>query len=101
MTKQQQLTKNGKIKQSKKLPKAENISYRQWLQENITVCQICGIRQPEDAHHLNYGSYGADKDDKTQIAVCRVCHIWLHANKRKGIERYSHIAQDNWSAYAH
>lgn len=76
-----------------------NTEYRKWLSYNIKVCQICMIRQPEDAHHLAYGCYGADKDDATQICVCRVCHEWAHKNKRLSQERYMQIAEDNYKKY--
>lgn len=97
LSKAQQLRKNGKMRDNKRL--SDNAEYRKWLSYNIKVCQICRIRPTEDAHHLSYGCYGADKNDATQICVCRVCHEWCHRTKRLSQERYMHIAEDNYKNY--
>ena len=63
------------------------------------MCQICNNDIVSDAHHLLYGSYGADKADESVIAVCRSCHEWCHANKKESQEKYMHIAQKNWEKH--
>ena len=73
----------NKTKKEKRLSKSENLRFRQWLCESFSRCQICGVNPPQDAHHLSYGSYGADKDDRTQIAVCRVSQLLPQTQKKK------------------
>ena len=99
LTKAQQLQKNSKLKDYKRLTKSENIRFRNWIFDNVKTCQICQAKPPEDNHHLNYGCYGADKNDTVQIAVCRACHMWCHSNKRISQQRYEHIARNNWKRY--
>lgn len=87
----------NKTKKEKRLSKSDNLRFRQWLCESFSRCQICGVRPPQDCHHLKFGAYGADKDDKTQIAVCYDCHCWCHKNKHESQEKYMHIAEENWT----
>lgn len=82
-----------------KLSKAENLKFRQFLVYEYPVCQICGKAPSDDAHHVRYGCYGADKDDRKQIAVCRACHDWCHEHKRESIEKYEELADENWAEY--
>lgn len=89
----------NKTKKEKRLSKSENLRFREWLCESFSRCQICGVRPPQDAHHLYFGAFGADKDDKTQIAVCRECHEWLHKNKKYGQETYKEIAEKNYQTF--
>jgi len=86
----------NKQPKEKRLTKYENLKFRQWLNENIRLCQICRTKPPQDPHHLKFGASGADKDDKTQIAVCRECHEWCHKNKHESQDKYMHIAEENY-----
>lgn len=82
-----------------KLPKAENLKFRQFLAYEYPICQICGKAPSDDAHHVVFGCYGADKDDRKQIAVCRACHDWCHEHKHESIEKYEELADENWAEY--
>jgi len=101
MTKQQQTHKN-KQKSDKKLPPKELQQYQFWLEKNHPICQanIGGCEHKAiEAHHVLFGCYGADKDDKTQISVCRSCHEWCHAHKANSQELFLHVARKNWKDF--
>ena len=85
---------------NKKLSKTALKRYKQWLALKYPICQICNQKQAQDAHHLRFGCYGADKDDTSLIAVDRECHEWCHQNKHESQEKYEHIAKENWEKYA-
>lgn len=93
MTKQPRLKT---IDKDRKLSKTQFDKYLSHLVNKEPNCQICHSKAVE-AHHLIFGAY---KDDKTIISVCRECHQWCHANKHESIEKFMHIAQENWKAYA-
>lgn len=57
------------------------------------VCQLCESNLSIEAHHSRYGAY---KDDKTLIAVCRQCHQMAHSNKHKWEKLLLPIADLNW-----
>jgi len=79
------------------MPKAEILDYMRWMvNEHAPVCQRCGEASTDDAHHLLYGAY---KDDRYLISVCRSCHEWFHKNKRKGIDSYEVLAIENYENY--
>lgn len=82
-----------------KLSRAENLKFRQFLAYEHPVCQICGKAPSDDANHVVFGCYGADKDDSKQIAVCRECHQWCHAHKKGSIEKYEEVADENWQRF--
>lgn len=84
---------------SKRLSKQENENFREFLAETYPACQICGWRRAVEAHHVVYGCYGANKDDRKQISVCRECHLWCHANKKESIEKFESLADENWREY--
>lgn len=84
---------------SKRLSKKENENFREFLAETYPACQICGWRRAVEAHHVVYGCYGANKDDRKQISVCRECHDWCHANKKESIEKFESLADENWREY--
>ena len=84
---------------SKKLSKPALKKYRQWLALEYPLCQICHKQPIADAHHLLFGCYGADKDDSSQIAVCRDCHNYCHANKKESQDKYLEIAKNNFKRY--
>lgn len=53
----------------------------------IVVCQVCGIRQAEEAHHCLYGRRKGVKelnDDRNLQLVCRECHKF--SGKAKSFE---------------
>ena len=78
-----------------RLSKAEFEKFKNFLAYEHPMCQICGA-QAVEAHHVIYGCY---KDDRKQISVCRACHQWCHAHKKKSIEKYERIADENWAEY--
>lgn len=85
-------------------PKKENrisvdvmSSFRNFIAEkSFDTCQICHKEHIAEFHHLFYGSYGADKDDRTLIGVCRECHEWCHKNKHQSQRDYKKVADLNW-----
>ena len=85
-------------------PKRENrlsveviSSFRNFISEiAFDTCQICHKEHIAEFHHLFYGSYGADKDDRTLIGVCRECHEWCHKNKHKSQRDYKKVVNLNW-----
>ena len=84
---------------SKKLPNKLFQNYHIFLAIEYPECQICGEDIAVDHHHLFYGSFGADKDDRCLIAVCRRCHEWCHRNKRESQDKYKEIAYRNWREF--
>lgn len=100
-SKKHQLQKN-KPKNDKKLPSKELQQYQFWLKENHPQCQakLNGCEhQTIEAHHVLFGSFGADKDDTRLISVCRACHCWCHAHKKLSQELLLHVAEFNWMQY--
>lgn len=101
LTKKDQLQKN-KPKNDKKLPSKELQQYQFWLKENNPQCQakLNGCEhQTIEAHHVLFGSFGADKDDRYLLCVCRNCHEWAHKNKTLSQELFLHVARENWKQY--
>ncbi len=86
------------ILHSKKLPRKKLQDYHAFLAIEYPECQICG-NIAVDHHHLFFGSFGADKDDRYLIAVCRRCHEWCHKNKRESQDKYKEIAYWNWREF--
>lgn len=82
-----------------RLSKAEFEKFKNFLAYEHPMCQICGQAPSVEAHHVKFGRYGADKDDRKLIAVCRACHQWCHAHKHESIEKYERIADENWREY--
>lgn len=89
----------NKPKKEKRLSKSENLRFRQWLCERFSRCQICHKAHISEYHHLFFGSYGADKDDRTLIGVCRECHEWCHKNKHQSKRDYKKVADFNWFGF--
>ena len=77
-----------------RMPKKEIIAYMRWV-VNSFPCQKCG-NMAQDAHHCLYGAY---KDDRYLVALCRSCHQWAHANKKEGQALLMGIAEDNHKTY--
>lgn len=101
LTKKEQLRKN-KARSDKKLEKKDLQNYLEWLKENHPQCQAkldnCE-HETIEAHHVLFGGYGADKDDRTLLCVCRSCHEWAHKNKANSRELFLHVARANWKQY--
>ena len=76
-------------------------SFRNFISEkSFDTCQICHKEHIAEFHHLFYGSYGADKDDRTLIGVCRECHLWCHSNKHRSQRDYKKVADLNWFEFS-
>ncbi len=85
----------------KKLSKTENKLFHETIKE-ITrgVCQLCEERGGDDQHHPLFGKYGADKDDRCQVLVCRRCHELCHKDKHGIINtRAKTIGHENFKEY--
>jgi len=99
MQKSEQL-KKVKLVNLKKLSKIENKLFHDFINSvSFGLCQLCS-NTAEDHHHPRYGSYGADKDDRCQIAICRKCHEKCHKSKH-GMQNIiaENIGDKNWRAY--
>ncbi|ADV47044.1 HNH endonuclease [Nitratifractor salsuginis] len=76
--------------------------YRAWLFDNHPVCQVCGMEMAQEAHHSKYGYFGAKKDDRSLVAVCRECHYQIHHGRRgvcKSRKEIEEIGEANWTEY--
>jgi len=82
-----------------KLTKVKLKEYRKTLPDYCQIQQDGCSGEAQDAHHLFYGRFGADKDDRWQVSVCRVCHQWCHSNKMESQDKYQEIAVCNWNNY--
>lgn len=90
-SKQVQLQKTKKDN-PKKMPKALYQKKCDWLFEKYPKCQVCLINNSEDAHHAKYGNGGADKDDRSIIALCRECHRMIHHSRTGIVEKHGYEA---------
>ena len=102
MLSKKEQTRKKKMRDEKRLQKKELEKYQFWLKENYPQCQaqLNGCEHETiEAHHVLFGSFGADKDDKTVIAVCRSCHEFCHKNKALSKELFLHVARENWKQY--
>ncbi len=100
MTKQQQ-TKWNKKSNPKKLTPADYKDFVNYIFNKAErKCQLCTFKPIDDLHHSVYGSFGADKDDRTLVGVCRACHsdIHDHGNRDKR-EKAKKIGKENWKGY--
>ncbi len=82
-----------------KLSKKTFREYRSFLAVENPTCQICKNDVSADLHHLFFGNFGADKDDRYLIAVCRRCHEWCHRNKKQSQLEYKDLAVKNWRKF--
>ena len=104
MTKSDQ-TKWNKPKKSRRMSAKELSKYRNWLFLEFPVCQICGEHASCEAHHAKYGRSGADKDDRSLVALCHPCHHEIHHGKggyaKIGItrEEVERIGELNYERY--
>ena len=91
----------NKPKKEKRLSVDVMSSFRNFIAEkSMDTCQICHKEHISELHHLFYGSYGADKDDRTLIGVCRECHIYCHKNKHQSQRDYKKVADLNWLEFS-
>jgi len=99
MTKQEQVQKNTKEKSNKLKPQKLK-RYCNYLSQIYPMCQDpnCSC-MAQDLHHSVYGSYGADKDDRTLIPLCNRHHIKAHQNKKEMQKIYIPIANQIWQEY--
>ena len=51
-------------------------------EEDIVLCEICH-KQAVDLHHIDYKSQLGKDDADNLIALCRKCHMDIHAGKIK------------------
>ncbi len=92
----------NKPKKENRLSVEQMSRFRNFIfQKSMDTCQICHKEHIAEFHHLMFGSYGADKDDRTLIGVCRKCHEWCHAHKHESQKAYKQIANENWSEYGY
>ena len=48
------------------------------------VCQVCFANEATDIHHkLSLGRGGKLNDTTIFLAVCRVCHDWIHRHPKE------------------
>ena len=81
------------IDKNRRLPKEEYQRYYAYIMAKYPICQVCDSNHSIEAHHTLYGAY---KDDKTLVAVCRQCHQIVHSNKHKWEKLLLPIAKKNW-----
>lgn len=102
--------KSAQTKKSKKInPKKLSACQKMGFINTIDslsggYCQLCTIRTVADYHHSIYGSFGADKDDRSLMAICEVCHYEIHHGKN-GIgqtlrEDAIEIGANNWRLHS-
>ena len=100
MTKKAQLQKT-KRKNPKRLDPCELRAYKDSILDvSGGICQLCSEERAVDMHHSLYGSRGADKDDRSLVAVCRDCHDKCHQSKHGALNsKAKEIGIDNWREY--
>ena len=83
-TKQQ---KKGRTRKYNKKRQREMLATWRYRQKN-RICEICRIRKAEHTHHLIPFSQGGKDKESNFIAVCKICHKYLHyRNNRKALKR--------------
>lgn len=99
MTKEEQLKKNKK-ENPKRMSKYDLDQYKSFIfNKTGGTCQMCG-GVADDFHHSRFGRQGADKDDRSLVAVCRKCHTRCHQEKNGtyGNEAIK-IGDKNWGDF--
>jgi hypothetical protein len=84
--------KKRKPKNEKKLQKSEIRKYTDWIHDRQGGKCFCGCGRPIDEyHHAKYGSFGADKDDRSLVGISRECHYAIHHGsdivRKKSLEK--------------
>lgn len=102
MLSKKEQTRKKRIRDEKRLEAKDMIKYKAWIKQNYPTCQaqlkVCE-HETIEAHHVLFGCYGADKDDRYLLATCRSCHDWCHAHKTLSRELLLHVAESNWKQY--
>lgn len=71
-------------------PEWEALKARLKEQTKYKKCRACGKTKCIQFHHKTYKYIGSDKEELGIVALCCVCHKWLHIyakNKDVSIER--------------
>lgn len=98
--KRKQLAKK-KQPNPKKMSKTQYKAYCDFIREKAGfLCQMCETSLLEDMHHAEYGYFGADKDDRFLIGVCRSCHMSCHADRKTNNVAIV-IARKNYEDFTH
>lgn len=84
------------IDKDRRLSKAEYEKYRTWLADYQPRCQIYND-VADDTHQVLFGAY---KDDRTLVSLCRKCHSQAHKDKKSLEHVLLPIARKSWSTYA-
>jgi len=92
-------TAKNKPKNEKRMSQKEYHAYCDHIRDvSDGICQACGDFPFDDTHHTKWGSFGADKDDRSLVGVCRGCHDKCHAD-RDFNDSLSWIATDNYQTF--
>ena len=83
------------IDKDRRLSKKDYENYRIWLSNYQPCCQICN-KIADDTHHVLFGAY---KDDRTLVSLCRKHHEEAHKNKKEWEKILLPIANENWEKY--
>lgn len=96
-TKKEQL-KWKKTKNPKKLPPKQLQAFKNYINKQTKyICQICNKRLAVEYHHA---LFGANKDDKTLVAICRHCHSDIHVKSDKEKESFAKlVGSKNWEEF--
>lgn len=49
-------------------------------EQDVIMCEACGINRCVDVHHLVFRSHGGTDDIENLIGLCRKCHEDAHNN---------------------
>lgn len=67
-------------------------------------CQLCKNFKTDEYHHSIFGNFGADKDDRSLMAICRGCHYLIHHSRssrsREARQEAIKIGIFNWSVHS-
>lgn len=83
------------IDKDRRLSKKDYENYRTWLSNYQPFCQICN-ELADDTHHVLFGAY---KDDRTLVSLCREHHSDAHRDKKSWEKILLPIANENWEKY--
>lgn len=88
----------------KKLSKSEKVSFISTIDKiSKGKCQLCNNFNTDEYHHSIYGSFGADKDDRSLMAICRGCHHLIHHSRESRSKQARQdaivIGVENWRVH--
>lgn len=97
-------TKKHKKDNPKKLPKPTLQNFIDTIFKlSKGKCQICKVNKIDEYHHALYGNFGADKDDRSLVGICRECHYCIHHGKNGGSQKLRQnavlVGENNWSFF--